>query len=54
MRREGRKEGMYQNVRMRIHRQGCQKFRLLAHVVVPNKKRALKKPAKFNKSSHLN
>ena len=54
MGREGRREGMYQNVRMRIHREGGQKFRLLAHIVVPNQKRAVKKLAKFNKSSQLN
>ena len=54
MGRERQGDGMYQNVRMRIHREGDQKFRLFAHVVLPNQKRVLKKLAKFMKSSYLN
>ena len=52
---EGETEGRYyQNVRSHIHRAGGQKFRLFAHVVVPNQKRVLDKLAKFMKSLYLN
>ena len=51
---EGRREGVYQNVRLRIHRKGGHKFRLFAYVIVPNQKRVTKKPAKLIKSSYLN
>ena len=47
MGRERRREGMYQNVRVGIHREGDQKFQLFAHVVASNQKRVIKELAKL-------
>ena len=48
------REGMYQNARLRINREGRPKFRLFAYVIVPNQKRVIKKLAKLLKPSYLN
>ena len=48
------REGMNQNARLRINREGRQKFRLFAYVIVPNRKRVIKKLAKLVKPSYLN
>ena len=36
------REGMYQNARLHINREGRQKFRLFVCVIVPNQKRVVK------------
>ena len=48
------RESIHQNARLRIDREGRQKFRLLAYVIVPNQKRVIKKLAKLLKPSYLN
>ena len=48
------REGMYQNARLRVKREGRQKFRLFAQAIVPNQKRVIKKLAKLLKPSFLN
>ena len=48
------RESIYQNARLRINREGRQKFRLFAYVIVPNQKRVIKKLAKLLKPSYLN
>ena len=54
MGRERRREGMYQNARLRIHREGGQEFRSFTYVIVPNQKRTIKKFAKLLKPLYLN
>ena len=48
------REGMYQNTRLRINREGRQKFRLFAYVIIHNQKRVIKKLAKLLKPEYLN
>ena len=48
------REGMYQNARLRINREGRQKFRRFVYVIVPNQKRIIKTFAKLLKPSYLN
>ena len=45
---------MLRNVRLRIHRERGQKFRLSAYVTAPNQTRVIKKLGKLIKSSYLN
>ena len=51
---EGWREGMYQNVWLRIHRERGQKCQLSAYAKAPNQTRIKKKLATLVKFSYLN
>ena len=57
MGKKGRRESMSQNLRLRIHRDGDQKFPYFAYLMAPNQKRVIRKlvkPIKPSYSIHLN